>query len=608
MRLRRKEKRGGKDLRGDERDGDAILCRHGSFYCPDDTYIGKGLKTYGEYSETEVQFLCSLVKPDDNVVEVGANIGAITIPLARRVVPGFVMAFEPQTDIVRMLRANVDLNDLRANVTVEHLGLSDQPGVLRYTPNNWNTGAVSLSDSGDCEIGVKTLDNFNLQRIDLLKVDVEGMEWEVLRGARDTIKRCRPLIYCEHDFEQKSQRLISFLFSLGYRIFRHEPPLYNPGNLNGIALNLWPRVVSVNLLCVPEERELPQGIDTLVEIEKETRWVAVCRFGGIGDNLVAAGVLPELKRQGFKVEVITNKMAGEVFENNPWIDKLSICQDGDQPDDFGLQWQLWFQKRSHEYQGGLYHLSHSMETTLAFVMSQTQFWWPDRMRRKAANKSYLEMASDICGTDYRYEPLFYPTHAEKRKAAETKAKMGPRVVAWVLGGSRFDKVFPYSSQAIARIIKELGVPVMMIGKSGRDFQMAEKIQKEVAAHNATDKDLHLALSPDEKAPNWPLRRSLAQLLTCDLVVTPDTGSYWAVAMEPMPKILLLSHASVENIAKHGVNVTTLHAEQNRVTCWPCHRLHDNHSTCNVTSDGFAACMNDLSVEVIVNAARKSLHG
>ena len=80
-----------------------------------------------------------------------------------------------------------------------------------------------------------------------------------------------------------------------------------------------------------------------------------------------------------------------------------------------------------------------------------------------------------------------------------------------------------------------------------------------------------------------------------------------VRLEPMPKIALLSHASAENITKHWLNTTTLHADQNRVPCWPCHKLHDTKDTCveNKEKNG-AACISDISVETIMGHVRKYL--
>src|SRR5262249_46535525 len=128
---------------------------------------------------------------------------------------------------------------------------------------------------------------------------------------------------------------------------------------------------------------------------------------------------------------------------------------------------------------------------------------------------------------------------------------------------------------------------------------------------STDAGLHLALTATLSEAggehNWPLRRGLAMAFISDLVVSPDTGPAWAVAMEPVPKIILHSHASVENICKHWINTTSLHADQNRVPCWPCHNLHDEPATCRPNKDGNgSACISDISVEDIFQNIKASL--
>ena len=88
--------------------------KHGRLaYLPLDTYVGRSLATYGEYSDQEVAFLQSLIQPGSVVVEVGANIGAITVPLARTVgESGRVLAFEPQTVVWELLTRNLRDNGL----------------------------------------------------------------------------------------------------------------------------------------------------------------------------------------------------------------------------------------------------------------------------------------------------------------------------------------------------------------------------------------------------------------------------------------------------------------------------------------------------------------
>ena len=74
---------------------------------------------------------------------------------------------------------------------------------------------------------------------------------------------------------------------------------------------------------------------------------------------------------------------------------------------------------------------------------------------------------------------------------------------------------------------------------------------------------------------------------------------------PMPKIVLLSHASPTNITKHWVNTITLHADQARVPCWPCHQLHETPETCvKAEKADAAACITDIHDTVVLDHIRQ----
>ena len=220
---------------------------------------------------------------------------------------------------------------------------------------------------------------------------------------------------------------------------------------------------------------------------------------------------------------------------------------------------------------------------------------------------------DLVGAPYDFGPLFFPTEEERDRAEQTKREqIGERYVAWALAGSRVDKIYPYSAHAICRIIKELDVPVVLVGYGEQQFEFAKSIRDDVRRSNSTDKHLHLAMAPALAAPDegkdWTLRRSLTQTHLADIVISPDSGVAWSVAFEPMPKVIMLSHASAENITKHWINTVTLHADVNHVPCWPCHRLHENMSTCTPAKDNpqAAACISDIEVEVVVEEVRRGL--
>ena len=87
----------------------------------------------------------------------------------------------------------------------------------------------------------------------MLKVNVEGLELQVLEGARQTIGKFRPVLYVENDRKTLSEDLITLISELGYDMWWHLPELYNPNNFAQNKVNVFAGIVSVNLLCFPTE-------------------------------------------------------------------------------------------------------------------------------------------------------------------------------------------------------------------------------------------------------------------------------------------------------------------------------------------------------------------
>ncbi len=331
-------------------------------------------------------------------------------------------------------------------------------------------------------------------------------------------------------------------------------------------------------------------------------WAGVARLGGVGDCLIAASVLRPLKRLGYNTEMITSEHGQPVLLNNPFLDKLTVKKDGEVPKE---GWQDWFVGRAKEYDI-FAHLSHSCEVRHALFPSSTAFYWRPEVRRRLCAGSYLETVHDIVGVPYEFGPVFFPTEEEVLNAQKIiEQKIGGRFVTWVISGSRLDKIYPYTPPAVSRIIKELGVPVVLMGAGEKQHQQAEQIKEAVRRQNSGRDKLHIMVSHEGMAPEqrWGIRPALSLLLQAACVITPDTGPAWATCMEPMHKILLVSHASAENLSKHWVNTTTLHADSLRVPCWPCHRLHDVIDTCVPDKDlgNAAACISDISVDTIINS-------
>lgn len=210
------------------------------------------------------------------MLDIGANIGAHTLFFAQAVTnQGSVLAFEPQRILFQTLCANMALNS-KSNVYCYQAALGETAGQLTvpqfdFTQVN-SYGSLSLDQGLPGEsVPVMTVDGFNLPACHFMKIDVEGMEELVLKGARQTIDRYRPILYVENDREHKSASLIRFIAGLNYKMYWHLPPLYNPDNYFGNADNIFGGIKSVNMFCV--HRELPINLDGFREVSgPEDNW------------------------------------------------------------------------------------------------------------------------------------------------------------------------------------------------------------------------------------------------------------------------------------------------------------------------------------------------
>lgn len=252
-------------------------CRHGyMLFNSNDMFVGKSLEHYGEFSEGECELFQQFVTAGDTVVEVGANIGAHTVRLSQLAGnSGAVHAFEPQRFVFQLLAGNVAINSL-VNVHLHNKAAGAEAGsidVPLLDPRAvQNFGGLGLSPE---TVGEKrpmiTLDSMELPKCKLLKVDVEGMEIEVLKGARDLLQRCKPILYLENDRKDKSSALIQYIKEAGYQPYWHLPPMYDPNNYRHNQENVFGRrIVSVNILCVREDANIV--INGLKKIESADDW------------------------------------------------------------------------------------------------------------------------------------------------------------------------------------------------------------------------------------------------------------------------------------------------------------------------------------------------
>jgi len=259
--------------------------RYGKFmFLEGDQFIGKSLQEYGESDFHEVEFLKRLITDGDVVIDVGANIGTVSVPLAQVVgSSGYVLALEAHTFLFFTLCGNLALNQL-TNVQAFNRAASHASGGVCYFPSvdvasEMNFGGIQLAgilnakdgEGRKCDnpVAAIALDDLNLAKPKLIKIDVEGMEVPVLEGARKTIDRATPVLYVE--FIGEREGILNFLAEVGYDWELHEPPLFNPNNFLYNKVDVLRSddlpIVSSNLFCYPKGSRPDVDDEFLIDLD-----------------------------------------------------------------------------------------------------------------------------------------------------------------------------------------------------------------------------------------------------------------------------------------------------------------------------------------------------
>ena len=231
------------------------------FYLPSDRYVGGSIERYGEFSAGEQEFF-NFVGRGGAAIDVGANLGAHSLCMVKRY--SHVYSFEPQDILYRVLAANLAVYD---NTTTYHAALGKEEGIIHIPKMDYsefnNYGGLGREQWAAVPkeivmqpVQLRMLDKFeNIRaedKIDLLKIDVEGMEKEVLEGAQGLLEQYRPVMYVENDKPPKAEELVRYIYNLGYKAYWHVTYLYNPLNFAKNPHNEWPGIASFNLICIPD--------------------------------------------------------------------------------------------------------------------------------------------------------------------------------------------------------------------------------------------------------------------------------------------------------------------------------------------------------------------
>ena len=217
--------------------------RYGNMlYIVDDPTIGRSLELYGEYCHAEIETIKALVNNQCWFIDVGANIGVHTIgvsPYVERVV-----AFEPDLDNFDVLVKNCSGCGCE-NVTTTRLALGDQMGEVS---TQFDYGKTTLATGTD--IKTAPFDMLGIPRADFIKIDVEGMEVNVLYGMRNTLATYKPSLLIEMQDPTRYSRIYDYLKGFNYNMYWMPVATFNTNNHKNNSENVFGNQHGViNWLC-----------------------------------------------------------------------------------------------------------------------------------------------------------------------------------------------------------------------------------------------------------------------------------------------------------------------------------------------------------------------
>jgi FkbM family methyltransferase len=209
------------------------------------------------------------LKPRDTAIDVGANIGDLTLPLAAAVGDaGKVYAFESHPEVFKVLCANLALNNVQNTLPVNAFVAADSNantasstwGEFAYVGARWPTRFVAIDD-------------LELERLALIKVDVDGNELQVLQSGAMHIETYRPVLYFENDLREKSSPFLAYVLEhLGYDLYWHPAPIFEPENYYGNSVNHWAPDNVISLMMLGFPREIGATMPSLRKVSGADDW------------------------------------------------------------------------------------------------------------------------------------------------------------------------------------------------------------------------------------------------------------------------------------------------------------------------------------------------
>ncbi len=206
---------------------------------PLDEHVSANIIAHGYWEAHVHGVLMSLIRPGFRIVEVGANVGYYTVTMADAVGPeGHVTAFEGNPRLVNLIRRSTQLNGYDGRVRTLAKAAWDSAGQTSFVVSRSNSGGGYVSvweghnayeDGQELQVETVRLDDQDLGRVDMIRIDAEGSEPFILRGAEAVLRANPDIILClEWSVVQMASRtsmpdFVDWLQQLGFNFWKIEP-------------------------------------------------------------------------------------------------------------------------------------------------------------------------------------------------------------------------------------------------------------------------------------------------------------------------------------------------------------------------------------------------
>jgi predicted SAM-dependent methyltransferase/ADP-heptose:LPS heptosyltransferase len=295
----------------------------------------------------------------------------------------------------------------------------------------------------------------------------------------------------------------------------------------------------------------------------------VVRYGAIGDMMQCSSVLAALKEEGYHITLYCAEGPGyECIEHDPCVDDFYIQGRGQVPD----QWLGPFWKEQAKKYDKWVNLCESVEGGLLAMTDRPVDTYDPAVRHAMLDWNYVGRQHLIAGVEEHPPQIhFYPTMNEQKWALAEKQAFGSFVVVWSLSGSSVHKTWPWLDDVVSGLLIDFP-EVTLVFVGGPDGVLLEQGW-------AKTPRVHC------RAGKYSIRETLSFTQLADVVIGPETGVMNAVAMEPMPKVIFLSHSTVQNLTRDWVNTHSLvsvgtHCQgRGKDEAPACHRLHHGWARC-----------------------------